>query len=388
LRILYLTTEYPGLTKAGGIATETAASAKALSALGHEVAVLVCASGLERDDVAGDGFTLYVRPLWPGNAFRRFVNERVGAILAFALQYRRLDRPFDVVQAPEYMAPLLLLSPSGRTSLVTRLSTPTVVTFESNDRGRSLKLALVDLLERWALKRADVLAAPSEFLVRRLRARGWLGARQVSVVPTPIDTEAWSGLRSADTTEPLVLAVGRVDPNKGPDVVVEAAAKLKESVPAIRVVFAGRSEGMLHGRPCQDAVTARAEELGVCCVFAGERTREELRQFYADARVVVIASRHDAWSNVGLEALACGRPLVASTGTGISELVQRLDPEAVFPTGDRDRLATALSRYLTDPAHAAAVGRAGQELVAAFSPMRAGRQWERLYEDAVRMKTQ
>ena len=47
-----------------------------------------------------------------------------------------------------------------------------------------------------------------------------------------------------------------------------------------------------------------------------------------------MASRFDSWGNVALEALAAGRPLVCTTGTGVSELVGRLDPAAIAPVDD------------------------------------------------------
>jgi glycogen(starch) synthase len=378
LRILYLTTEYPGLTNAGGIGTYTATISKGLAGLGHDVEVLLCAARLQSRDLDQDGTMVHVRPLVPSPW------QRLAEVLSFFVEYRRLRRRFDVIQAPEFRAPALLLPASRRTALVVRLSTPTVVMFESTAKPVDTRVVLADRLERWTVKRANAIVAPSPMLVQRLREQAWLGDEPVTIVPTPVDVEMWSGLQPVDRTGPVILAVGRVDHNKGPDLVIEAAAKLIPLVPGMRVIFVGRSSGTVDGRPFLETVAARAAELGVPCTFSGERSASELRQFYDQARVVVIASRHDNWSNVGLEALAAGRPLVASAGAGISDLVRRLDPAGAVPAADPDRLAEALLRYLVDPTLAAAVGREGQRLVASeFAPARVAKQWEHVYHEVV-----
>jgi glycogen synthase len=350
------------------------------------VEVLLCASGLERRDLDDCGVLVHARPFVPATStpLRLSFHDGLAVVTSFYREHRRLGRTFDVIQAPEFMAPALLIRPPRRTSLVVRLSTPTIVTFESNLRRVDRRVVLADHLERRAVKRADAIVAPSWYLVRRLRERGWLGEKAVTILPTPVDLETWSGIGSVRRTEPVILSVGRVEHNKGSDVILDAAARLMPLVSGLRVVFAGRSSGTVGGRPWVEWVASRAADLGVPCSFPGELSASELRHCYEQARVVVIASRHDSWSNVGLEALASGRPVVSTETSGISELLRRLDAAAVVPAASAQRLADAMLRYLNDADLADAVGAEGRRLVASeLNPSRVAEQWERTYEEVL-----
>ncbi|MGH9029739.1 MAG: glycosyltransferase family 4 protein, partial [Acidimicrobiales bacterium] len=226
-------------------------TAESMAQLGHEVDVLVCASRSEARDLDAGGASVHLRPLRPARSdrLRRVVNERAGVALSFPFELARLRRRFDLIHAPEFMAPTLLLPPTRRTAVVVRLSTPTIVTFESNASPVDMRVLAADRLERWAVRRSDVVAAPNSLLVDHLRERGWLRHEKVVFAPTPVNLDAWSGLRPPDEAGPTILAVGRVEHNKGPDLVVEAAAKLVPRVPGLRVVFVGRSSGRVRGRP-------------------------------------------------------------------------------------------------------------------------------------------
>ncbi len=212
--------------------------------------------------------------------------------------------------------------------------------------------------------------------------------RPVVVVHTPVAGDAWSGLPPADRTEPIVLSVGRLEHAKGLDVLIEALAKLTPDIPGLQLVLVGRAGGRMKGQTYADSLAERAANLGVACTFVGERQAVELRGFYAQARVVAMASRFDSWGNVALEALAAGRPVVCTTGTGVSELVGRLDPAAIAPVDDPARLAESLRRYLVSPEVAADVGRRGRDLVTAeFSMAAIAQRMEAVYEEAIAIRT-
>jgi glycosyltransferase involved in cell wall biosynthesis len=298
-------------------------------------------------------------------------------------EYRGLERTFDVVHASEYMAPAIRLARLAP-ALVIRLSTPASLILECDGLPLGRDNIWADKLERRAARQADVIVCPSQLLEGRLRSSGWLDERPVVVVRSPVASDAWSGLPTADGTGPTVLAVGRLDHAKGLDVLIEAVAKLTPDVPGLELVLAGRAGGRMKGGTYADFLAKRAANLGVTCTFVGEREPAELRGLYAGARVVAVASRFDNWPNVVLEALAAGRPVVCTTGTGISELVSRLDPGAVAPVDDPHRLAQCLRPYLVSPALASDVGQRGRDLVTAeLSVAGVARRMEAVYHEAI-----
>src|SRR5207302_8814853 len=96
--------------------------------------------------------------------------------------------------------------------------------------------------------------------------------------------------------------------------------------------------------------------------FVGQLPRDELRMWYARARVVAIPSWYDNFPMAGLEGMACGRPIVCTSRTGLAEIV-RQGGGRVVPVGDPDALAAALRSYIIDPALAEAQGTRAREVV-------------------------
>jgi len=388
MKILYLSPEYAGETVTGGLGTYTANISRGMALLGHDVHVLVCAPRLTRRDSRDDGVELHFRPVpmlpWP-RPLPNFwaTRSRLATALAFLREYRKLGMNFDVVQASEYMAPALFLARSVP-SLIVRVSAPASLILECDGLPLGTDNAWAAQLERRAIRQARTIVSPSRFMERSLRDRGWLDGRTVTIAPSPVDVDAWSGPLRAAETAPTVLAVGRMDQAKGLDVLVEAAGMLLPVVPDLQLVLVGRSSGRNTGPAYEDLLAEKAKMLGVSCTFAGERRRSELLHYYTEARVVVMANRFDNMSNVGLEALAAGRPLVCTTSSGISELVERTDPAAVVPADDAQQLADAMGRYLASPSLAAQMGQRGQELVRAeLSLSVTSRKMEALYNEIV-----
>ncbi len=111
---------------------------------------------------------------------------------------------------------------------------------------------------------------------------------------------------------PWVLTVGELIPRKGIDLLVRALVELS----GFRLAVVGEGPG-------RAALERLARELGVAArvVFAGARPPQELPWWYAAADVFALASRREGLPNVVLEALACGRPVVASRVWGLPEAV-------------------------------------------------------------------
>jgi glycosyltransferase involved in cell wall biosynthesis len=388
LRILFLCGEYPLV--GGGIGAYVKSLAPALAARGHEVHVLSCLGGQRRRDYRDGPVLVHERgkvtlrlgvrrPLGGPEAWDRLVTA-----VSCRLEQARLGVPFDVVEVADFGAEGLLLGPRGR--VVAHLHGPLRLTNHYNgfERGRDVRLA--DWLERMAVARADLLTAPSDLVSRRLREAGWL-RRPARTIRNPIDLELWEAVAPLGDARhrPLVLAVGRVEPLKGSDVLVRAAALLARKAGEVEVVFVGRSSGERDGMPYRDWVQKLSAELGAPCRFVEQVPRSGLPGWYAAARVVAVPSHYDTFPMGGLEAMASGRPVVCSSGTGLAELVEGSGAGAVVPSGDADLLARALLPYVLDPEVARAAGDHARRLVrAACSPQRIAEEREGCYRGVLR----
>jgi D-inositol-3-phosphate glycosyltransferase len=124
----------------------------------------------------------------------------------------------------------------------------------------------------------------------------------------------------------LLLFVGRVQPLKGPDVVLKAAGKLIEANPelrrTLRVVLVGGPSGR-HQRADPDGMRELAAQLGISDLvrFEPPCPQAELAQWYRAATVVLTPSHSESFGLVALEAQACGTPVVAARVGGLRTVV-------------------------------------------------------------------
>ena len=240
-------------------------------------------------------------------------------------------------------------------------------------------------LERTAVRSADVVLAASDDLADNARRQG---ARDVRLAPVsapslpPVrrtPTEVRAGLGVAEG-QPLVVAVGRLHPQKGYDVLLDAAARWAdgggvdggEAAPLVAIA----GDGPLHE---ELAARIRTERLPVTLLGR----RDDVADLLAAADVCVLPSRWEARSLTAQEALRAGTPLVATRTGGLPGLLG--DAADLVPVGDVDALAGAVLRVLTDPQHAARLVEAGRRQAATW-PDEAGtaRELVALYGEVLR----
>jgi glycosyltransferase involved in cell wall biosynthesis len=186
-------------------------------------------------------------------------------------------------------------------------------------------------LARPVLRGAKLVIAASNDLAERARA---LGARDVRVIPSGVDLPE----RVGEEAEPAeVLYAGRLSPEKG-------VLDLLEATQGLNLVVAGDG-------PLRDRVPAAR----------GFVQHDELQRLYARAAVVACPSRREGFGVACLEAMAHGRPVVATRVGGLLDLVVDGETGLVVPPRDAGALRTALERLLADPELRRRLGAAGRE---------------------------
>ena len=139
----------------------------------------------------------------------------------------------------------------------------------------------------------------------------------------------------------ILVCVSRLSHEKGIDVLVDAMAKVDD--PSVRLYVIG--DGVERG-----ALSARARSAGIedRIHFARILPHDEIPRWLAAADVAVLPSRTEGMPNAVLEALACGRPVVATAVGGTRELIESPALGILVPPGDADALAQALHAALND----------------------------------------
>jgi phosphatidyl-myo-inositol dimannoside synthase len=310
VRVCVVTTSYPRSTDdvAGAF---VAAQVDALRAAGVEVAVVSPADFPSFGIAHGDGIVqnLRARP-WLVLALPLF-------LVLFARAARRASRRADVVHA--HWIPSALPALATGKPLALQLW------------GTDLELARrVPLLVRPLLRRARVVIAGSQFLADGGRE---LGARSVRVIPNGVDVPA--GV-SPPEEPPHVLYAGRLSEEKG-------ILELLDAAGALPLVVVG--DGPLRDR-VPDAV--------------GFVAPGKLGAYYTAAAVVCVPSRREGYGVVAREAMAHGRPVVATAVGGLADAIEDGVTGLLVPVRDPQALRAALERLLGDGALRARLGKAAR----------------------------
>ena len=208
----------------------------------------------------------------------------------------------------------------------------------------------------------------AEFVVA-VSARGraqilhWIGSDQepkVQVIKTGIGAQFLEQERRSIPEEPVFVAIGRLSPEKGHLVLLDAFRRVASSVPRAKLNIVG--DGPLRAR--LEAAAAQAGLTDRVC-FAGNLDEQHVRSAILDSRALVLSSFHEGLPVVVLEAMALGRPVIATAVGAVHEVLEPGRSGWIVPSGSADCLAQALEEAAHVPAaQLEEMGRAGRNAVA------------------------
>ena len=162
--------------------------------------------------------------------------------------------------------------------------------------------------------------------------------------------------------ERVMLYVGRVEPFKGPDMLVRALAHMRTPDP-LRLVVVGGEESSFEWL----ADVARAHGVAHRLDWRGPVPHSSLPVCYGAADICVVPSRHETFGLVALEAMASCTPVAASNVGGLRTIVQDGKTGVLFEPGDPRVIAQTLDGLFADPARLRRMGSAARRRARAFS---------------------
>ena len=212
-------------------------------------------------------------------------------------------------------------------------------------------------------------------------------------LPTPQEVSRFRSRWGIPADAPVVLSVSRMDPVKRQDMLLYAARSLLRKFPDLRVVLVGGGsfstrgpgEAYSKGAVWRRHLDRLTRHLGLRSniVFTGEVSQAELGMAYTMADVFAHAAPWEGFGLVAAEAWHYGRPVVVSSGSGVSELVTdgvngfRAEPERV------NRFTQAIGRLLANRAAAERMGQEGRQRVRACYISEAGPRMREIFERAI-----
>ncbi|HEU5302199.1 MAG TPA: glycosyltransferase family 4 protein [Acidimicrobiia bacterium] len=386
LRIAYLV--YRGNPHCGGQGVYTRELAKELTELGHQITVF---SGPPYPDLVDPeqlvevpGLDLYpadnpFRVPWP-HEFRDLIDVKEFAIMcgagypepyAFSLRIRRELRDrradFDLVHDNQCLGTGLLpmMHEDGWPVLAT-LHHPITV-------DRELELAhTANPWRRFTLRRwyafLDMQMEVARQIPRVLTVSessrddivDQMGVPEetLHVVPVGMNPAVFRPKPEISRVPGRLMTTASADiPMKGLSPLLEALAKVRTDVEHAHLVVIGKPKA-------KSKIPALLERLGLrdAVEFVSGVTTERIVDLYAEAEVACVPSLYEGFSLPAVEAMACGVPVVGTTGGAVPEVIGR-DGETglLVPPGEPDALAVAIVRALGDEPLRARIGAAGRE---------------------------
>ncbi len=358
-----LTWEYPP-SSAGGTAAHVDGLSQAMSRQGHEVVVITRRTpGTPTDTRVGSVRVLRADvelPWLPDNP----VTQAASANHAFvALSSRLLAWRPHIVHAHDW-------SVAWAANALTEIhGAQMVTTFHGTERGRHGghlppgDASDINTVEWWQAYRSARVTASTKLLAREIVEGFELDPDRVTRVPAGIDPTWWQTIgpdEMVDERSRRIFAWGRVQYEKGFQVLARAVATLRVREPGLECTIAGRGSYLPELQSQIDIAG-----VGDIIELPGFVNDNELRACVHGAGCVVIPSLYEPFGVVALEALAGGAPLVVANTGGLAELVAGTGAALLFEPGNADDLAMCIERILNDRALGDEMVAAGKSLLVA-----------------------
>jgi len=261
-----------------------------------------------------------------------------------------------------------------------KLAGASVIIASVRDRGDILTRS-----QRWFQRQvcrlADCVLVNAEAIRETLVRQGYrvenLAVIRNGIVPSKFrSTPGASPIRQElglPADAPVVLVLSRLNPMKGVEYFLDAAAIVARALPQVRFLIVGDGLNKFD-------LEERAASLGIAdrVVFTGFRT--DVPQLLAEASLSVLPSLSEGLSNTLLESMAAGVPVIATQVGGNPEIIEDGVSGLLVPPRDAAALAAAMNKLLSNPVLASAVREAGQRRIAEYFSMQASiQQVEQLY---------
>ena len=384
MRICLVSSEYPP-EGTGGIAAYVYTLAHGLTEAGHEVTVIAGTAGAQEAAKSTDPcssprvYRVAPRQRLPLPAMVRHKGQGIWDLLEHGwtidrtiAHLERTQGPFDVVEMPNWGAEAIIYSLHPRAPLVIRLSTPLAVIHQfPGSSPTKVGFRIHKYLEGLPVRRAHCIIAHSRFIANYCADFYGVPVGKTKVIPLGIKAPAVVSEtpRPQDTTV-TVLFVGRLEPRKGVDYLLQAIPQVVGSVPHVRFVIAGRDTGTApRGVTYQEYFASFATPEAIkATTFLGYVDDRSLAQLYAECDIFVAPSLFESFGLIYVEAMVHAKPVVAFRSAAIPKVVEHGATGLLAALKDVPSLANALTTLAQDGDLRRDMGRRGyQRAITKFS---------------------
>ncbi len=318
-------------------------------------------------------------PQVPGNLGLSSAGKLLYARLLGRIRKLHSVKPIDVIHAHAAL-------PCGHTAalLSRRLKIPFVVTIHGLDVFNTCFLGGIPAAWRRKVS-VDVYRAAQTVIcisgkAQEILKTGTPAETRSTIVYNGVNPNLFSpNLAAEGQVDAEILIVGNLLPSKGHELVLRALANLRHSFPRLRCRIIG--EG-----PARAQFEALARDLGIepQVEFAGRQSRSEVAEAMRRCSVFALPSRNEGLGCVYLEAMSCGKPVIACRGQGIDEVIEHGKNGWLIPVDGLEQLEQGLSALLESPELRARIGMAArQTILEKLTLSHQAQHLARIYRDAI-----
>ena len=254
--------------------------------------------------------------------------------------------------------------------------------------------------EMQIVQQADRIIAATPAEQAQLRWLYRAARRQIAVIPPGVNTEHFQGGMSQraarrsleiDPESHLLLFVGRIEPLKAVDTILEALHVLRDKAPELlgklRFMIVGGDPRRAFDRE-MERLQALSQKLGLnqLVSFVGAKEQAELPHYYAAATAVIMPSDYESFGMVALEAMSSGTPVIASQVGGLQFLVRDQETGFHIPAREPISLADCIIQLIEDPSKTVSMGLSAARIAQDYAWSRIARQLVNVFEEVAGQK--
>ena len=361
MNIALVSQEYPPETAKGGIGTQTYLKAHELARLGHKMLVISRSTDSDRHEYS-DGPVDVVRVAPTPMAVYTEAADWLAHSQAVAVElaHQSSSRALDLVDFPEWGGEgylhLVNQTQWNRIASVVHLHGPLVMLAQTLGwpDADSLFYRVGTHMEQTCLQLADGLFSSSDCSADWCARCYGLEREEIPRLHSGIDAAHFSPRDVPKAHRPTIVFVGKIVRNKGVELLLDAACRLRAEFPELRLRMLGGGEQETIRRLREQASQRGAQDL---LDLPGYVDQQALPSELSRAHLFAAPSQYEGGPGfVYLEAMACGLPVIACRGSGAAEAVTEGETGFLVPSNDVESLTGALRTLLSNRQRRQAMG--------------------------------
>jgi glycosyltransferase involved in cell wall biosynthesis len=323
--------------------------AGALTGLGHTVHVITSTKHA--------GQTYRDNGVWVHRIKNRPFRLKELALLNYsylvAKKVSQINCKFDIVQSSEFGSEAFCFALKKRYPLVTRLATPFFLIEKMNGKVFFGPRPLFNWMEKKQTLFSDGIFTSTHAIAKAVTEEWGIDPSSVQIIPNSVDVSRVIRLGNSKPppaglgNEDYILYFGRLEERKGVHVFADALPVVLKRIPNLKVVFAG-ADCRYRSGSMKEYIKNRSHKYLDRIMFFDNLSHDSLFPIVNSATIVILPSLWEAFGFVCVEAMALGRPVIASSGSGFEEIIEDCISGYLVTPGNSELLAEKIIKSLND----------------------------------------